>query len=162
MNDKISAQGRLHIKDGIRQRQSTNSSYFGTNIINFATGAPVAGEDKTHENTLNIERDYCWGGRAKIWAPSGKLNGNPCGGPWFRLGLPPLGPTADWDWKRLRFSGFPSRLRLSFGRPRPPVLSSSSGCGVVTGTSQSAVGGDTQRLRSLSKTSMAGHLWRRG
>ena len=66
-----------------------------------------------------------------------------------------LGSAAAWVWKRLLFSEFPPRL--SFGRPRPPVLSSLSGCGVVTGTSQSAVGGDTQRLRSLSKTSITGH-----
>ena len=106
-------------------------------------------------------RSY-WLGRCKSVAPLGRSNGNPwggddcCPGPGSRV------------WKRLRFSGLGS-LSLCWGRPpRPPPLklppwdSSSSGAGVVWGTSQSSVGGETQRLRFLSKTNIAGQRWRRG
>ena len=45
----------------------------------------------------------------------------------------------------------------------PSLKFSSPGSGAeVVGTSQSSVGGVTQRLRSLSNTSMAGQRWRRG
>ena len=104
-------------------------------------------------------RSY-WGGRCKSVAPLGRSNGNPwawgCG----------LGPSSR-VWKRLRFSGTGS---LGCGRPWPrpwPVKllfpwSSSSVGGVVAGTSQSSVGGETQRFLFLSNTNMAGHLWSRG
>ncbi len=84
-------------------------------------------------------------------APSGKLKGRGWGG------RPPL-PGSFWN--RLLFSTpFPTRP------PPPPLLPpscSSSGAGVVAGTSQSSVGGETQRFRCLSNTNMAGQRWRRG
>lgn len=44
-----------------------------------------------------------------------------------------------------------------------PSSSSSPGAGGgVVGTSQSSVGGTTQRSDLLSNTNMAGHLWSRG
>ena len=47
--------------------------------------------------------------------------------------------------------------------PEKSLLPSSPGGGaLVVGTSQSSVGGVTQRLLFLSNTSMAGHLWSRG
>ena len=122
-------------------------------------------QDNLNNPIKNIigEKDHFWlRGEAPAGILKGRLSGN--GGPSKEMGCPWPPPLRPEFPPRRGLLLPPPRLGFADLGPDPDGLSnwSSGGGALVVGTSQSSVGGVTQRFLFLSNTSMAGHLWRRG